>query len=49
MNIQLVVIKPFRNYIKGDVIMNIDEISQILNSDHKSFVVKIEVSAQVGG
>ena len=48
MTIHLVVIRPFLQHSKGDVIVNADEIQNILASDHKAFVVKVGAAGQEG-
>lgn len=37
----LVVIKPFLNYVRGDVIADAAKVSEILSTEHKKYVTKV--------
>lgn len=39
----LVVIKPFLNYVRGDVIADATKVSEILSTEHKKYVTKVAV------
>jgi hypothetical protein len=45
----LVVVKPFGNYMRGDLISDPEEITKILRGEQKKFVVKINPSSGGGG
>lgn len=45
----LIVLKPFLNFAKGDVISNADQVREILGSDHRRSVLKIGPAVQAGG
>lgn len=49
MMVHLIVIRPFLQYGKGDVIVHADQIHSILASDHRAFVVKVGASGQAEG
>ena len=38
---QLIVTKPFLNFVRGDIISDIRQISEILSTEHKKFVTKV--------
>ena len=46
MTVHLVVIRPFLQHSKGDVIVNADQIKTILASDHRTCVVKVGAAGQ---
>lgn len=48
MNIQLVVVRPFGNYARGDVVTDPVRIAQILNSDYAHAVVRVSLPAGKG-
>ncbi len=37
----LVVLKPFLNFVRGDVIAEADKIAKVLNADYKKFITKV--------
>jgi len=37
----LVVLKPFLNFVRGDVIAEADTISTILDTEYKKFITKV--------
>lgn len=41
MDIHLIVIKPFRNLVRGDIITDKTQIHQILGSEHTKYVVRV--------
>lgn len=45
----LVVLKPFLQFVKGDVITNADQVRDILLSDHQKFVLKVGSTNKTGG
>ena len=49
MAMQLVVLKPFLNFVKGDVIRDAEQIRAILLSEHRSFVTKVGSANEVKG
>jgi hypothetical protein len=40
----LVVLKPFLNYVRGDMIADASKVREILSTEYKKFVTKIAVS-----
>lgn len=38
---QLIVTKPFLNFVRGDIIADTRKISEILATEHKKFVTKV--------
>jgi hypothetical protein len=47
MSIQFVVVRPFRTYIKGDVISDAASIADIVASDKASWVVRVDKTPRV--
>ncbi len=45
----LVVTRPFRQFIRGDIIADATKISEILAADYKKFVIKVVVAANSKG
>ena len=37
----LVVLKPFLNFVRGDVIAEADKISKILDTEYRKFITKV--------
>lgn len=48
MDIHLIVIKPFRNLVRGDVITDTAQIRQILGSEHAKYVVRVAAQPAKG-
>jgi hypothetical protein len=42
MSIQFVIVRPFRTYVKGDVISDAASIAEIVASDKASWVVRVD-------
>jgi len=38
---QLIVTKPFFNFVRGDIIADTGKVSEILSTEHKKFVTKV--------
>jgi hypothetical protein len=38
---QLVVTKPFLDFVRGDTVVDATKISEILSTEHKKFVIKV--------
>jgi hypothetical protein len=45
----LVVTKPFLNYVRGDIIVDVLKISEILASEQKKFVTRVALSTTSKG
>lgn len=49
MNVQLVVVRPFGTYAKGDVITDAAQIASVLAGEHAQCVVRVAVSQTTQG
>jgi hypothetical protein len=49
MNMHLVVVRPFEDLMRGDIVTDVERISQILNSEHERSVVRVVAPPNKGG
>lgn len=48
MDIHLIVVKPFRNLVRGDIIIDKAQIHEILGSEHATYVVRVAAQPAKG-